>query len=156
MKELKITSNAFKNNGLIPAKYTCDGNNMNPPLNIEGAPKEAATLVLIMDDPDIPQFVKEKFGIEVWDHWVVFNIPTNVTRISEGCNPPGILGKNTRNENVYTGPCPPDREHRYFFKVYALDTKLDIDKNSTKQDVERAMKDHIIAKGELIGLYKRH
>ena len=156
MKELKITSNAFKNNGLIPAKYTCDGNNMNPPLNIEGAPKEAATLVLIMDDPDIPQFVKEKFGIEVWNHWVVFNIPTNVTRISEGCNPPGILGKNTRNENVYTGPRPPDREHRYFFKVYALDTKLDIDKNSTKQDVERAMKDHIIAKGELIGLYKRH
>ncbi len=155
MKELKITSNAFKNNGFIPAKYTCDGNNVNPPLNIEGVPKEAVTLVLIMDDPDIPQFVKEKFGIEIWDHWVVFNIPTNVTRISEGCNPPGILGKNTRNENVYTGPCPPDREHRYFFKVYALDTKLDIDKNSTKQDVERAMKDHIIAKGELIGLYKR-
>ena len=155
MKELKITSTAFKNNGLIPAKYTCDGNNVNPPLDIEDVPKEAVTLVLIMDDPDIPQFVKEKFGIEVWDHWIVFNIPTNVTSISEGCNPPGILGKNTRSENVYTGPCPPDREHRYFFKIYALDARLDLNRNSTKQDVERAMKNHIIAKGEIIGLYKR-
>lgn len=155
MKELTITSPSFKHNGSIPSKYTCDGDNINPPLNIDGVPKEAVTLVLIMDDPDIPQFVKEKFGIDVWDHWVVFNIPTNVTTISEGRNPPGVLGKNTQNENVYTGPCPPDKEHRYFFKIYALDTKLDIDRNSTKRDVERIMKNHVIAKGELIGLYKR-
>ena len=155
MKELKITSPAFKHNGMIPSKYTCDGDNISPPLNIGDVPKETVSLVLIMDDPDIPQFVKEKFDIDIWDHWVVFNIPANVTTIFEGRNPPGIIGKNTQNKNVYTGPCPPDREHRYFFKVYALDTKLSISNNSKKQDVEKVMKDHIIAKGELIGLYKR-
>jgi Raf kinase inhibitor-like YbhB/YbcL family protein len=145
MKELKITSTAFENNDFIPAKYTCDGDNINPPLNIEGIPNNSKSLVLIVDDPDAPM------GIFV--HWVVWNIPVT-TKINEN-SVPGNEGLNSARRNSYIGPCPPSGTHRYFFKFYALDTRLDINKNSTKQDAEKAMKDSIIAKGEIIGLYKR-
>lgn len=108
-----------------------------------------------MDDPDIPAFVKQKFGISVWDHWVVFNIPPTTTSIGEGKNPPGVLGKNTGGENAYGGPCPPDREHRYFFKLYALDTMLGLSAGATKADVEQAMKGHVLAEARMVGLYQR-
>ena len=154
-KTISIESSVFRNNGSIPSKFTCDDVGINPPLSIRNVPKDAKSLVLIMTDPDIPETAKKSFGIDVWDHWVAFNIPTNITEIKEGENPPGILGKNTRGNNTYGPPCPPDREHRYFFKVYALDTLLNLPTGSNRIDVEKAMSGHIIATGELIGLYNR-
>jgi len=145
MKELTISSPAFKNNGFIPPKYTCDGNDVNPPLNIEGVPKETQSLALIVDDPDAP--------MGTWDHWVVWNIPP-AEKIMEN-SVPGTEGLNDFRRRSYGGPCPPSGTHRYFFKVYALDTRLDLSPSSRKKDVERAMKGHVIAEGELVGLYRR-
>lgn len=152
---MNLTSSAFQQGGEIPSKYTCDGENINPPLTISEVPSNVKSLVLIMDDPDIPDFVQEKFNILVWDHWVVFNIPPETKTISEGKNPPGELGKNTRGDNTYGGPCPPDREHRYFFKLYSLDTKLKLPEGPTKAEVEYAMKGHILAEVKLMGKYER-
>lgn len=151
---MKLTSSVFSHNGHIPSKYTCDADNVSPPLKIENAPVLAKSLVLIMDDPDIPDFVKEKFHIQVFDHWTSFNIDPKTTQIAEG-HEPGIRGRNGAGRNGYTGPCPPDREHRYFFKLYALDKKLDLKEGVTKADVEAAMKGHIIEHCELVGLYER-
>ncbi len=150
---MNISSPEFKNNGPIPAKFTCQGKNINPELIIEGVPAEAKSLALIMDDPDIPDFVKKARGIEVFDHWVAFNIPPQTAKISEGTEPEGITGANGSGKNGYTGPCPPDREHRYFFKLYALDSMLDLSAGSDKQTVEKAMAGHIISQTELIGTY---
>lgn len=108
-----------------------------------------------MDDPDIPSLAKEKFNIEVWDHWIVFNIPPATKEIPEGQNSFGILGKNTGGKNAYGGPCPPDREHRYFFKLYALDVMLDLSEGVTKKQVEEVMPGHILAQAELVGRYVR-
>ncbi|MEM2865232.1 MAG: YbhB/YbcL family Raf kinase inhibitor-like protein [Candidatus Bathyarchaeia archaeon] len=143
--KLKVTSPAFENNGFIPAKYTCDGDNVNPPLEIEGIPEGARSLVLIVDDPDAP--------MGTWNHWVVWNIPP-MERIEED-SVPGVEGINDFKEHSYGGPCPPSGTHRYFFKVYALDTKLGLDPNSTREDVERAIEGHVLARGEIIGLYSR-
>jgi len=145
MKELRITSLAFQNNGVIPAKYTCDGDDLNPPLNIEGIPREAKSLVLIVDDPDA--------SMGTWVHWVVWNIPP-IERIEEN-SVPGVEGLNDFRKHSYGGPCPPSGTHRYFFKIYAVDAKLDLIANSRKEDVERAMEGHILAKGEIVGLYRR-
>lgn len=152
---MKLTSPAFQDNGKIPSKYTCDGQNISPPLVISDVPKNARALVLVMDDPDIPAFVKEKFNIQVWDHWIIFNIPPATTEIPEGKNPHGILGKNTGGKNAYGGPCPPDREHRYIFKLYAIDTLFNLREGATKAEVEAAMKGHILAEAKLIGRYER-
>jgi hypothetical protein len=145
MKELTVSSPAFENNKLIPAKYTCDGDNVNPPLTIEGVPDGTKSLVLIVDDPDAP--------MGTWDHWIVWNIPPT-SKIEEN-TVPGTEGVNDSRKHSYGGPCPPWGTHRYFFKVYALDTKLDLNPNSRKKDVEKAMQGHILAKGELVGLYRR-
>ena len=145
MKELSVSSSAFENNKLIPAKYTCDGEDVNPPLTIEGVPDGAKSLVLIVDDPDAP--------MGTFDHWVVWNIPPT-SKIEENAVP-GTEGVNDFRKRSYGGPCPPYGTHRYFFKVYALDTKLDLSPNSRKKDVEKAMQGHVLAKGELIGLYRR-
>ncbi len=145
MKELTITSSVFENNGVIPAKYTCDGEDVNPPLSIEGVPEGTESLVLIVDDPDAP--------MGTWDHWVVWNIPP-VKKIEEN-SVPGTEGINDFRKHSYGGPCPPSGTHRYFFKVYALDTKLDLSSNSRKRDVEKAMEGHILAEGEIVGLYSR-
>jgi Raf kinase inhibitor-like YbhB/YbcL family protein len=145
VKGLTVTSPAFENNKLIPAKYTCDGDDVNPLLIIEGVPEETKSLVLIVDDPDAP--------MGTWDHWVVWNIPP--TKRIEEDSVPGVQGLNDFRKHSYGGPCPPSGTHRYFFKVYALDTKLDLNQNSKKKDIEKAMKDHILAKGELVGLYSR-
>ena len=152
---MKLTSSAFKDGGKIPSKYTCDGSNISPPLEISDVPKNAKSLVLIMDDPDIPSFVKEKFKIEMWDHWIVFNILPGTKEIPEGKNPKGVLGKNTGGKLAYGSPCPPDREHRYFFKLYALDSELNLPAGSTKTQIEQAMQGHILAQATLIGKYKR-
>lgn len=152
---MKIESPTFENNGEIPSRFTCDEEGINPPLVFSDVPEGAKSLVLLMDDPDIPEIAKNKFNIEVWDHWVVFNIPPETKVIKENSVPNGIVGKTTRGENKYVPPCPPDREHRYFFKLYALDTILELDSNATKQDVLNAIKEHILSEAELIGRYNR-
>ena len=149
---MKLLSAAFTHGGKIPAIYTCDGKNISPPLTITDIPPKAKSLVLIMDDPDVPKTIRPD---GMCDHWIIFNIPTNTRELLEGKNPQGILGTNTRGGLSYGGPCPPDREHRYFFKLYALDTFLKLQEGATKKDVEEAMDNHIIAKTELIGLYER-
>ncbi len=145
MKDLTVTSSAFEPNRLIPRKYTCDGENVSPPLNIEGVPKEAKTLALIVEDPDAPR--------GLWVHWVVWNI-TPTAAIKEN-SIPGTEGLTTAGTHGYSGPCPPSGTHRYFFKVYALDSKLELKSSSQKEDVEAAMEGHVLAKGELVGLYNR-
>ena len=145
MEKLTITSSVFKNKGVIPAKYTCDGEDVNPPLSVEGVPEGTESLVLIVDDPDAP--------MGTWDHWVVWDIPP--TKKLEENSVPGTEGLNDFGKHSYGGPCPPSGTHRYFFKVYALDTKLDLPSNSRKRNVEKAMEGHILAKGETIGLYSR-
>lgn len=151
-----LASTAFKHNESMPSQYTCDGDKTkNPSLSITGVPEETQSLTLIMDDPDVPKQIKED---GVFDHWIVFNIPTDTTEIPEGANV-GILGVNGAGSNSYTGPCPPPQyepsEHRYFFRLYALDTMLDLQAGATKQEVLDSMQDHILAETKLIGKYKR-
>jgi Raf kinase inhibitor-like YbhB/YbcL family protein len=147
LKNLLVKSSAFEKNTKIPSKYTCDGDDINPPLTFEGVPKEAKTLVLIVDDPDAPR--------GTFDHWVVWNIPASIGKIEENNASSGIEGLNGAGKAGYFGPCPPSGTHRYFFKVYALDTSLSLGANSRKKDVEVAMEGHVLAKGELICLYRR-
>ncbi|MDA8165468.1 MAG: YbhB/YbcL family Raf kinase inhibitor-like protein, partial [Desulfobacteraceae bacterium] len=120
---MKLTSPAFDHGGTIPAKHTCDGANINPPLRIEGVPQETKSLVLILEDPDVPKKLR-KDGM--WDHWVVYDIPPHLHEVAEGSEPPGIHGEGTAGNQDYYGPCPPDREHRYFFKLFALDSLLEL------------------------------
>ncbi len=149
---MKLASTAFQEGGIIPSVYTCEGKNINPPLEISGAPSNAKSLVLIMDDPDVPAFVRPE---RMYDHWVVFNIPPSTHKIAEHSVPPGIQGRNTAGSNKYTGPCPPDREHRYFFKLYALDTTLNLHPGATKKEVETAMQGHILAEHHLMARYEK-
>ncbi len=142
---LSIYSSAFENGSFIPEIYTCDGDNINPPLEVLGISGDAVSLLLIMDDPDAP--------IGTFTHWVVWNIDPEM-QITEN-SIPGIEGANGVNKVSYTGPCPPSGTHRYFFKMYALDTDLDIESGSERGLVEDAMEGHVIAYGELIGVYSR-
>ena len=144
---LKLTSSAFSHNGGIPSEYTCDGSDVSPQLIIDDVPANAKSLALIVDDPDAP--------VGTWDHWVVFNIPPNTKEITKGAEPKGAAGKNSWGRFGYGGPCPPSGTHRYFFKLYALDIMLDLPQGATKKELEKAMDEHIIAKAELIGTYKR-
>ncbi len=146
LSDLIVKSPAFENNKLIPSKYSCDGQEVNPPINVEGIPPETKTIALILDDPDAPR--------GTFDHWIVWNISL-IGKIAEN-NVPGKEGLNSAGQQGYIGMCPPSGTHRYFFKVYALDAKLILKPNSTKKkDLEKAMQGHILAKGELIGLYRR-
>ena len=144
-KILKVSSSAFKDGEFIPKKYTCDGENISPPIEIENIPVEATSLALIVDDPDAP--------VGTWVHWVVWNIP--VTHHIREKEIHGIEGKNDFQQKHYGGPCPPSGIHRYFFKVYALDTLLELPQDTTKHALEKALSEHIIAFGELTGIYKR-
>ena len=150
--EMEITSSAFTNNGNIPEKYTCNGDNLNPPLKILGIPEGAQQLVLIMDDPDaLPVAGK------VWDHWILFNIKP-ISSIAENSVPQGaVQGKNGAGNNEYQGPCPPaGAPHHYRFKLYALETSSFLLKEgASKSEVEAAMKSHILAQAELVGLYTK-
>lgn len=147
-EDMKIESPAFGTNESIPLKYTCDGENVNPQLNISGVPADAKSLVLIVDDPDAPG--------KTWVHWIVWNIDPGTDEISENSVPAeAIEGVTDFGMPGYGGPCPPSGTHRYFFKVYALDTTLGLDSSATINDLEEAMKDHILRSTELVGLYKR-
>ena len=142
---MRLKSPAFEHNTSIPSRFTCEGDDINPALIIEDVPKTAQSLALIMDDPDAP--------MGTWVHWVVFNIPVS-TRIEEN-SAPGTLGMNTARKLEYHGPCPPSGTHRYFFKLYALDTILTLKEGASKAALEKAMEGHTIDKAELIGLYKK-
>jgi hypothetical protein len=153
---LTLTSTAFENNGLIPAAFTCDEDRtISPALSISGVPEGAKSLALIMDDPDVPRALKPA---GVYDHWVLFNIPPTARGILQG-GTAGTAGANGAGQNAYTGPCPPPQyepsEHRYFFKLYALNTLLSLAGGATKAAVEKAMEGHILDKTELVGRYKR-
>lgn len=144
VKEITVRSPAFYNKGMIPHKYASDGTNVNPPLALRNIPDETQSLVLLVEDPDAP--------IDTWVHWLVWNIlPTS--KIYEN-SIPGIEGLNAVREHHYSGPCPPYGTHHYFFKVYALDTFLQLPRNSTKYEVMKAIKDHVVGYGELIGSYQ--
>ena len=148
MEKLTITSAAFADGAAITAKYTCDGADVNPPLTIGTAPAGTRSLALIMDDPDAPA--------GIWVHWVVWNIPALTREISENSLPSGAKqGCNDRRHNSYSGPCPPSGTHRYFFRLYALDTTLILASTATKADLEHAMEGHVLAAGQLMGIYKR-
>ncbi|MBD3282190.1 MAG: YbhB/YbcL family Raf kinase inhibitor-like protein, partial [Candidatus Portnoybacteria bacterium] len=134
---MKIQSKAFESNKNIPSKYTCDGEKINPPLEIDNVPEEAKSLVLIMDDPDAPS--------KTWLHWLVWNVDPRIKEISENSKPKeGIEGGNDSGSIGYTPPCPPSGSHRYFFRLYALDARLDLDQSANRKDIEDAMSDHII------------
>ena len=144
---ITLKSNAFENGKKIPSRFTCDGDNFSPPLSVSRVGSDAKSLVLIMDDPDAP--------VGTWDHWVVFNIPPKEVEIKEGTEPEGIAGLNSWGKTGFGGPCPPNGKHRYIFKLYELDTELDLKGGSSKEEVENAMKGHILSKVELIGMYDR-
>lgn len=145
---MKILSAAFAHNNLIPAKYTCDGKNINPPLEFQDIPSEAKTLALVVDDPDAPA--------GPWVHWQVFNIPPDCAGIGENEKfEQAVEGMTSFGAPGYGGPCPPNGTHRYFFKLYALDTKLALDSRHDKKALTNAIIGHILAHAELIGLYKR-
>jgi Raf kinase inhibitor-like YbhB/YbcL family protein len=142
-KFLKLDSEAFIAGGMIPSRYTCDGKNFNPPINIDNYPEQARSLVVIVDDPD---------GLNGnFCHWVVWDLPIT-DRVEEGEHR-GIPGRNDFGYFKYNGPCPPVGTHRYYFKVYALDCVLDIPASSGKSDLEKAMKNHVVGFGFLVGKY---
>jgi Raf kinase inhibitor-like YbhB/YbcL family protein len=144
--QMKIASPAFAHNQSIPIKFTCQGEDINPQLDISGIPEGTKTLALIIDDPDAP--------MGMWVHWVVVNIPVQTATIAED-SVPGEQGYNDFGRVEYGGPCPPSGTHRYFFKIYALDMAIPFKPRMTKKDVEKAMAGHILDKAELIGLYKK-
>ncbi len=147
---MRITSPQFKQGGAIPKLYTCEGYDWNPPVEFHDVPKEAQSLVLIMHDPDVPKDIRED---GIWVHWIVYEIPADCKGIPEHSAPPGIHGKGTNQRTAYMGPCPPDREHRYFFTLYALDLKPDWPKGLTKEEVEKKIEGHILEKAELMATY---
>lgn len=152
-----ITSPAFRHMGAMPAVHTCEGRNISPPLAWKNLPKGTKSLVLIVDDPDAPDPAAPKF---TWVHWLLYNIPPSVTGLAEGAgNRPagnGILeGLSSWNRSGYGGPCPPIGTHRYFHKLYALDTVLEDLLSPVKADIESAMKGHIIREAVLIGTYRK-
>ena len=144
---MKITSSAFQEGGNIPSKFTCDGSDLSPPLQITGVPSEAKTLVLIADDPDAPG--------GLFTHWLAWNIPPQTNSIAEGSAPKGVQGTNDFGNSGYRGPCPPPGVHRYSFKVLALDRELDLGSGAKRSQLDTAMRGHIIAQGELMGRYSR-
>jgi len=155
----KLSSSAFENGGMIPEKYTCDGERLlNPPLQISGVPEGAKSLVLLVNDPDIPQVFKDERGIDAFDHWVVYAIPPETTEIPEGASL-GASGLNGAGNSGYTGPCPPTEyeptTHRYIFKLYALDGTLNFIKEPTLAEVKTAIESMVVAETELVGTYDR-
>lgn len=149
---MEITSSVFAHGQKIPSRYTCDGEGVNPPISIAGVPEGTRSLAMIMDDPDVPTHIRED---GLWNHWLVFDMPPSLDRIGENHEPEGIPGVGTSGHTGYFGPCPPDREHRYFLRLYALDTRLDLRPGATRAQLEEAMEGHVIDKAELMGRYER-
>jgi Raf kinase inhibitor-like YbhB/YbcL family protein len=152
--QIQLSSTAFKEGGTIPGAYTCDGENISPPLSWANVPQATKSLALIVDDPDAPA--------GTWVHWVVFNLAPTMSSLSEGASSSGsqdtfgTAGMSSFRKNGYGGPCPPKgKPHRYFFKLYALDTRLGLKSGASKADVEKGMQGHILAQGQLMGTYGR-
>ncbi|MGD8405872.1 MAG: YbhB/YbcL family Raf kinase inhibitor-like protein [Anaerolineales bacterium] len=147
---LELSSTAFTDGEPIPLRYSCDGEDISPPLTWGDPPTGTQSFALIMDDPDAP--------VGTWDHWIVFNIPADVREFPEAVssgNVSATLGKNSWGRNSYGGPCPPGGTHRYFFKLYALDIPLSLDENANKEQVLSALEGHILAEAELMGTFSR-
>ncbi len=150
---MQITSQAFEAGGMIPAKYTCDGPDLSPPLRWADPPAGTQSYALIADDPDAP--------VGTWVHWVLWNIPADASGLEENLSKSASLPNGAKQGTTdfrrigYGGPCPPSGTHRYFFKLYALDTMLELPSSTTKRDLEGAMQGHILGQAELVGKYQR-
>lgn len=150
---IKVKSTAFDEGDMIPKRYTCDGADISPQLSWTGIPEGTKSIALISDDPDAP--------MGTWVHWVLYNLPSNVTELPEGIPSKKILengakqGTNDFRKIGYGGPCPPGGTHRYYFKIYALDNEVNMEPGATKDQLLKAMKGHILAEGQLMGRYKR-
>ena len=154
VKQLQITSPSFKHEQAIPAEFTCEGNDALPELIVSGIPTNAKSLTIIVDDPDAPD--------GTWVHWIAFNIPSSMNRFPKNVNKSGVLehagavqATNSWGKTLWGGPCPPTGNHRYYFKIYALDSLLSLTEQATKKQVEDAMDGHIVAQGELMGTYQK-
>lgn len=151
--EIKLTSTAFEEGGLIPSKYTCDGEDISPPVKWDVVPEGTASIAIICDDPDAP--------MGTWVHWVLYNLPPETRELAENLPDDETLADGTRQgvtdfgKTGYGGPCPPAGTHRYFFKIYALDISIDIVSLVDKENLLKAMKGHILSQGQLMGKYKR-
>ena len=143
---MRISSPAFEDEGDIPRRHACDGENVSPPLVLEDVPPEAVTLVLVMDDPDAP--------MGTWDHWVAYDIAP-LTEIPEAVEALGTAGSNSWGDIGYGGPCPPGGAHRYHFQVFALDARLGWEQGADKTSVLEAIHDHVLAEASLLGFYSR-
>jgi len=153
--DMKITSPAFDHQAQIPSKYTCEGADVSPELAWSGVPDDAATLALIVEDPDAPDPDDPQ---TTWTHWVLYNIPTSADGLVKDVRKlPGatMRGLNDWSREGYGGPCPPVGEHRYFFKLYALDTTLEFDEPPGRKDLLTAIEDHVVAQAELMGTYEK-
>ena len=150
VEQIELKSPVFRHQGNIPEKYTCDGDNLSPPLQFAfPSQPEMQSLALIMDDPDAPR--------GVYTHWLMWNIDANTTEIGENSVPvTAVQGMNSSGTLGYTGPCPPMGEHRYYFKLFALDTTLALPEDASKQELERAMEGHVIGQAVLMGRYARN
>jgi hypothetical protein len=150
---MEITSTAFTEEGMIPRRFTCDGEDVSPPLRWQGAPPGTKSLALIADDPDAPH--------KTWVHWVLYNLPAASGGLPENVPPERTLtggghqGSNDFGRLGYGGPCPPSGTHRYFFKLFALDGELDLAPGATKEELQRAMAGHVLAEAQLMGRYRR-
>jgi Raf kinase inhibitor-like YbhB/YbcL family protein len=144
---MKITSSAFQEGGSIPPKFTCDGGDSSPPLRIAEIPSDAKTLALIVDDPDAPS--------GLFTHWIVWNISPHTNAIAERSAPQGVQGTNDFGKSGYGGPCPPSGTHRYYFKIFALDRELNLPSGTKRNQLDAAMKGHVVAQGELMGRYAK-
>jgi Raf kinase inhibitor-like YbhB/YbcL family protein len=151
--KIELKSRVFKNDGMIPEKYTCDGDDISPPLSWDSVPEETESIAVICDDPDAP--------MGTWVHWIVYDIPPETRELKENVTPEremdngGVQGMNDFKKIGYGGPCPPSGTHRYFFKIYALDSRMRLNPGATKSQLLIAMEGHILEKGELIGKYSR-
>ncbi len=148
ISNMEITSTAFDNNQNIPSKFSCDGQSVSPALKFSNIPDNVKSLALIVEDPDAP--------LGTWTHWIVWNIPPSKVSIEEGEVGFGIFGTNSSGHKKYDGPCPPNGEHRYFFKLYALNSILDLNPASQRNDLLLTITDHIIVEAELMGKYSRN
>ena len=145
--KMKITSSAFQEGGNIPSKFTCDGGDSSPPLQIAEIPSGAKSLVLVVDDPDAPS--------GLFTHWIVWNISHQTNAIAEGSAPKGVQGTSDFGKSGYGGPCPPSGTHRYYFKIFALDRELNLPSGTKRNQLDAAIKGHVVAQGELMGRYSR-
>ena len=150
---ITISSPNFRANGTIPVRFTCDGENISPKLIFLNVPERTRSLALTVEDPDVPISIRTD---GMWNHWVVWNMPPTTVEINEGDVPPGIVGVNTRGNTAYGGPCPPDREHRYIFTLYAVDSLVGLPQGSTKEEFLQALNGHVIEQAELVGRYNRN